>query len=99
MSVLFKSYKKILQLFILSASLGITTSYAQSIKGTVVDARSGEPLVGANITITGTNNKTAVKLDGSYLFKNVTPGTYQLTVAYVGFRQKHLKSLPLQNQL
>jgi hypothetical protein len=86
MSVLFKKYKKSLLLFILSTFLGITASYAQSIKGTVVDARSGEPLVGANVTIAGTNTKAIVKLDGSYLFKAVTPGTYQLTVAYVGFK-------------
>ncbi|MEI8073693.1 MAG: hypothetical protein WCH78_03010 [Bacteroidota bacterium] len=51
MSVLFKRHKKSLTLFILCAILGITTSYAQTIKGTVVDARSGEPLVGANVSI------------------------------------------------
>lgn len=83
---LFKSHKRGLFLFILSAFLGISSSYAQSIKGTVLDARSGEPLVGANITIAGTSMKAIVKLDGSYLFKSVNPGTYQLTVAYVGFQ-------------
>lgn len=66
--------------------LGMTASYAQTIKGTVLDARSGEPLVGANVTIKGTAYKAIVKLDGSFLFKTVNPGTYQLTVAYVGFQ-------------
>ncbi len=95
MSLLFKSYKKSLFLFILSALFGITASYAQTIKGTVVDARSGEPLVGANVSIKGTGLKSIVKLDGSYSFKNVSPGTYQLTVEYVGFQTETFEKFTL----
>jgi outer membrane receptor protein involved in Fe transport len=95
MSVLFKKYQKTLFLFLLSAFLGLTASYAQSIKGTVVDARSGEPLVGANVSIKGTAYKSIVKLDGSFLFKSVTPGTYELTVDYVGFKTETFEKFTL----
>ncbi len=97
MSVLFKRHKKSLTLFILCAILGITTSYAQTIKGTVQDARSGEPLVGAIIKISGTESKTVVKLDGSFSFKNIKPGTYQLTVEYVGFQKETIEKFTLSN--
>jgi hypothetical protein len=95
MSVLFKRHKKSLLLFILSAFLGMTTSYAQTIKGTVVDARSGEPLVGANVSIKGTSLKSMVKLDGSYSIKNVNPGTYDLTVAYIGFQTETVEKISI----
>ena len=95
MSVLFKKYQKVLFLFLLSAFLGITVIYAQTIKGTVVDSRSGEPLVGASITIKGTTYKAIVKLDGSFLMKSVAPGTYELTIAYVGFQTETFEKFTL----
>jgi hypothetical protein len=95
MSVSIKKYQKNLILFLLSAFLGLTASYAQSIKGTVVDARSGEPLVGANVLIKGTSYKTIVKLDGSFLFKSVAPGTYEITVDYVGFQTETFEKFTL----
>ena len=97
MSVLFKRYKKTLILFVLAAFLGFSASYAQTIKGTVLDARSGEPLVGAIVRITGTESKTVVKLDGSFSFKNVQPGTYQLTAEYVGFQTETIEKFILSS--
>ena len=59
-------------------------SFAGDIKGRVVDASNGEPLVGATVSI---NNKTVlVKLDGTYDFKNINAGKYTIKVAYAGFK-------------
>ncbi len=70
--------------------LCFTTSVcAQSIlKGKVTDAKNGEPLIGATVHIEDakTQLNTAVKLDGSYLFKNVPAGTYQLQAKYIGYK-------------
>jgi len=64
------------------------TSFAQTIKGTVSDAKSGESLIGATVHIekAGAAFNTAVKLDGIYLFKDVPAGTYKLQVKYVGYK-------------
>lgn len=59
-------------------------SFAGDIKGRVVDANNGEPLVGATITINKTN--LLVKLDGSYQFKGLAAGNYTITVTYAGYR-------------
>jgi outer membrane receptor protein involved in Fe transport len=61
-------------------------SFAGDIKGRVVDASNGEPLVGATITI----NKTSllVKLDGSYHFKGLNAGNYTITVSYAGYKSE-----------
>ncbi|MDP9048473.1 MAG: DUF2012 domain-containing protein, partial [Bacteroidota bacterium] len=61
---------------------------AQEIKGKVADARTGEPLIGANIHIENGNFKmnTSVRLDGTYLFKNVPAGSYKLQVRFIGYK-------------
>jgi TonB-dependent receptor len=61
---------------------------AQTLKGNVTDAKTGEALIGATVHIANTNLKlnTSVKLDGSYTFKNVPAGTYKLQVKYVGYK-------------
>jgi len=60
-----------------------TNSFAADIKGRIVDASNGEPLVGATVTI---NNKSVlVKLDGTYVFKNINAGKYSVKVTYAGF--------------
>jgi TonB-dependent receptor len=63
-------------------------AHAQTIKGNVTDAKSGETLIGATVHIEKGDLQfnTNVKLDGSYIFKNIPSGTYKLQVKYVGYR-------------
>ncbi len=61
-------------------------SFAGDIKGRVVDASSGEPLVGATVSV---NNKTLmVKLDGTYHFKNISAGKYLVKVTFAGYKSE-----------
>lgn len=62
-----------------------TTLFAQqgkTVSGSVSDATSGEPLVGATVQETGTSNGTVTDIDGN--FKIVVNGS-QLTISYVGY--------------
>jgi len=79
--------KRFFIIIILVAGFGISVS-AQTIKGTVSDAKTSETLIGATINITNGIHKfnTSVKLDGSYLFKNVPAGIYTLEVTFVGYK-------------
>ena len=65
-----------------------SASFAQTIKGQITDAKTGETLIGATVHIEKGDTKfnTNVKLDGTYIFKNVPAGSYQLQVRYVGYR-------------
>lgn len=64
------------------------SSFAQIIKGKVTDSKTGEPLVGATVTLlqNGVKKATSVNLNGSYTFKNVKAGSYTVTVNYVGYK-------------
>lgn len=69
--------------------------HAQNIKGNITDAKTGETLIGATVTIENGAFKqsTTVKLDGSYLFKNVPAGTYKLFASYVGYKTSDVYSV------
>jgi outer membrane cobalamin receptor len=63
-----------------------TQSIAQSVRGSVTDASTGEPLVGAAVQLNQTKYTTLVKLDGTFAFNKVLPGTYAVTVSFRGYK-------------
>lgn len=58
------------------------------ISGTLVDSRTREPLIGANVVVKGTSTGSASNLEGYYVILNVPPGTYTLTASAVGYHKK-----------
>ena len=50
-------------------------SSAQTIRGKVMDANTGEPLVGATVKLEGTKYATIVRLDGTFAFTKIAAGT------------------------
>ncbi|MGC4101421.1 TonB-dependent receptor [Ferruginibacter sp.] len=69
---------------------------AQTIRGKVTDAATGEPLVGATVTLEDTKFATVVNLDGSYVFKNVPAGKYDIKVKYVGYEKEEIKNVEVK---
>ena len=80
MSGKFKIFR-IALMFILAIMAGGV--YAQNITGNVTDS-SGEPIIGATIMETGTNNGTVTDLDGNFTLNNVKGN--QITVSYIGMK-------------
>lgn len=75
-------------LFLLLALTLSTNLLAQNqgkIVGTVVDAETGETLIGVNVVIEGSIQGTATDIDGNYTIRKVDPGTYNLIVSYLSF--------------
>ncbi len=64
-----------------------TIAHAQTIKGSITDAKTHDILIGATVQIQKGDFKqsTTVKLDGIYIFRNVTAGVYKLQVRFVGY--------------
>lgn len=89
----FTSVRK--HLLLLMLSLGIFLfSFSQSIiKGKVVDATSGEPLVGATVKLDNSKVFTLVKLDGTFILTKVTAGNHTLKVIYQDYDKKTEKEI------
>src|SRR5574338_93121 len=63
------------------------------LSGKIVDAATGEPLIGANVILVGTQTGAATDVDGNYFILNITPGTYEVKVTYVGYAPKILENI------
>jgi len=55
------------------------------ISGRVYDAKSEQPLVGANVVIVGQEMGAATDADGNFTILRVYPGAYELKVSYIGY--------------
>ncbi len=60
------------------------TSAQRTISGTITDAENGDPLIGANVIVTGTSTGTITDLDGKYSLA-VPDDATSLTITYTGF--------------
>ncbi|AXT57067.1 TonB-dependent receptor [Aquimarina sp. AD1] len=55
------------------------------LSGNVVD-QTGLPVLGASVLIEGTEKGTQTDFDGNYRIENIIPGSYNLTISYIGFQ-------------
>ena len=56
-----------------------------SISGRVTDADTGDPLVGANVLVVGTNLGAATDINGEYSISAVPAGAQRLNANYIGY--------------
>ncbi|MCB0619628.1 MAG: SusC/RagA family TonB-linked outer membrane protein [Saprospiraceae bacterium] len=56
----------------------------RSISGTITDAETGEPLIGANILVVGTSSGTITDIDGNFEL-NLPEGYNTIEVSYTGY--------------
>ena len=81
--------------FLLVAILTVcsaATAFAQTtVKGQVVDAETGEPLIGAAVTVAGTTQGSVTDLDGYFTQKVGQNET--LVIKYLGYKEYKRKLL------
>jgi len=63
------------------------------IMGTVNDDDTGEPLIGANILIQGTQLGAATNMDGEFFILNIPPGVYSLRASMIGYQDMVITNL------
>ncbi len=67
------------------ALLLLSSARAAEIRGTVVNARGGEPLGQVRVWLAESGATVVTSKDGSFSLTNISPGTYTLRVEAVGF--------------
>jgi hypothetical protein len=55
------------------------------ISGRVVDARSGEPVAGANVVVVGTRLGASAATGGGFVIGRLQPGRYQLVASHIAY--------------
>ncbi len=80
-------------LLILFLSLDLSAQDYGNITGFVYDENNGNPLVGANVYLDKTTIQSATNEDGNFVLENISAGEYDISVSYLGYRDKHLKNV------
>ncbi|MBO0356946.1 outer membrane beta-barrel protein [Hymenobacter sp. BT186] len=85
-----------LLLFLLASSSAI---WAQTgtIKGTVKDATTQEPIIGASVGVPGTSIGAATDLDGNFTLNKVPVATYSLVINSVSYSTKTIPGLQVES--
>ncbi|NGP77406.1 TonB-dependent receptor [Balneolaceae bacterium YR4-1] len=78
----------LLVLFCLSSS----EIFAQTITGTVKDAKTEEPLAGANIIQVGTSKGVAAGTDGSFTLELREGASDEISISFIGYRTKTIST-------
>lgn len=81
--------KLVLSVFCILFLLGLHFSSlsAATLKGKVVEAQTGQILVGANIQLVDLNRGTISNARGEFIFKNLAAGKSDLVVSFIGFEK------------
>lgn len=76
--------KKLFLLLTLIGSFVVNAQETGAISGLITDA-NGVPLAGATVSIKILNKGAMTDFDGRYTIENVTIGTYDVTISYIGY--------------
>jgi len=89
--------RKRVVLVMLFLLLGCAATLAQSgegkLAGRILDADTGEPLIGANVVLLNTDQGAATDIDGNYFILNIRPGNYDVRFSYVGYSSKTIQNV------
>lgn len=90
--------QKYLLLLVVIHTLYSNYSYSQtgSIIGKVVDASTGENIIGANITVDKTTFGVASDIDGNYTIKNIPAGKVDLIVSFISYTKIIIKDIIIE---
>jgi len=67
------------------------------IVGRVIDAKTGETVIGANVAITGTTKGSATDLDGNFSIRQLKPRTYSITISYISYAKKKITGIKVKS--
>lgn len=83
--------KKFFCSFALAAMAFSVFAQTGTIRGTVFDKNSGEPIGFANVLLEGTSTGTNTDINGFYTIAGIEPGSYTLRVTYLGYTSDSAK--------
>lgn len=82
-----------LLIFFLIANVSMHAGTTGKIAGKIKDKVTGEPLIGVNVILAGTQMGAASNIDGEYFIINIPPGTYELRFSLIGYSTQVIQNV------
>jgi hypothetical protein len=96
--IIVKTISLLLILVLFSLNLVFAQERPQGkIQGKVIDMRTNEPLAGVNIQVLDSQRGAATDLDGLFFIDKLAPGTYRLSVTYIGNIEEKFTDIVVTN--
>ena len=75
--------------------------FAQSgkISGVVRSAATGEPLIGVNVLVDGTQQGAVTDVEGHYFILRLRPGTYTVKYSYISHTPQTVENIEIRSGL
>ncbi|TVR34859.1 MAG: TonB-dependent receptor [Balneolaceae bacterium] len=75
-------------LLLISLTSVVQAQSTGTLSGYVTDARTGDPLFGANVGLQGTTRGASTDPDGFYEISDIEPGTYTVVATFIGYESQ-----------
>ena len=86
----------IFKIFIVLMIFQVVFLFAQTtgkISGKIVDAKTGDPLIGTNVIVENLNTGAATDGNGDYFVINLPPGNYDIRASMIGYEPMIMKNV------
>jgi hypothetical protein len=97
-----RSWRKALLCAVAAAAIAPSAAFGQALYGSIVgNVTDPQGATVPGVALTATNTGTGLKLEtisdatGAYVFRNLLPGSYDLTAALAGFREHRQRGIPV----
>lgn len=92
------NYKKLLFTLLLFFPVFLFSQVGK-ISGTVLDKQTGEPLIGASVSVVGLNAGAATNLNGEFIILNVAVGTFTVKATYIGYSETKIENVRISTNI
>lgn len=92
--------RKLILLVMVALAIGSAELIASGkIRGSIVDDKTKEALVGASVVVVGTNYGAVTDIDGNYIIMNLPAQTYSLRVSFLGYQNVIINNIKVNEEL
>lgn len=92
-------YRALLTGFLLTLSHALFAGTTGKIMGIISDGQTGDPLVGVNVLVEGTELGASTNMKGRYTIMNVPPGIYTLRATMMGYAEVRVTQVDVTTDL
>ena len=87
-----------IKLRIMLAFSGLVADQSTVLKGKIIDSKTKEPLIGANVIIVGTGQGSASNMNGEFFIKGISEEFVDIKVAYIGYVSRTFENVEVSDQ-
>jgi len=94
-----KKFDLVLPLFVVGVIFSVQSARAQNLNGTLKDAKTNEPIIGAVLMVKGTTQGTSTDLNGKFSLAAPPPVPFIVSITSIGYLKTEYKVTTLDKPL